>query len=134
MAEIDEPVVLNQTEAKLVEPARATEQVAWKLVIAGEVDGALKGDVEGLKTDFVAEGVKIASKRAEPFVETLLNVESQNLTDFAGEETDTRARINASERFVENLSGLQRDGDQETIRVIRVMMREVKGGDRRGMA
>ena len=72
LAEIDEPVVLNQTEAELVEPARATEQVAWKLVIVGEVDGALESDVEGLKPNFVAEGVEIASERAEPFVETLL--------------------------------------------------------------
>jgi hypothetical protein len=132
LAEIGEPVVFNQTEAKLVKPASASEQVAWKIVIAGEIDCALESDIKGLKTDLVAEGVETSSERAEPFVETLLNVESQNLTDFAGEETDTRARINASESFVENLSVLQRDRDQETIGVIRVMMRVFKREIERG--
>lgn len=69
MAEINEPVVLNHAEAKFVEPARATEQVARELIIAREVDSALESNVEGLKADFVTEGVETASERAEPFSE-----------------------------------------------------------------
>jgi len=74
---------------------------------SGGAAGVLDGVPVALKDIMLTEGVETTGECAKPFVVTLLNIEPQNFTYLAREETNTRASIHACRCFMYCLSALQ---------------------------